>query len=293
MGEPPPNVDTVVLDLDGVIVDVSDSYRKAIIKTLEHSYGDSVPRSAIQSLKDAGGFNNDWNVTYALAFFVLGRQEGLDMDVEEWTRKVADQGGGLRSAKMVVDDTLDTAPLGKVYEQWNPDELREVFQQLYLGAELYRRIEDTEPELETDGYILSEPVILNDRTTEFLTERYEVGILTGRPSIEAKIALRRAGVELPEEMVFTMDDWPGEKPHPGALLSLADEAGSEELIFVGDTLDDIGTAVNAQENDADCRYQGVGVMTGGLTGEEGRNKFQEAGAIEVLDDVNQLVDWLE
>ena len=63
-------------------------------------------------------------------------------------------------------------------------------------------------------------------------------------------------------------------------------------MFVGDTLDDIKTAVNADREDSETNYKGIGVLTGGLTGEAGRQKFTEAGAAAVLESINALPSWL-
>ncbi|MFB6142278.1 MAG: HAD family hydrolase, partial [Halorientalis sp.] len=83
------------------------------------------------------------------------------------------------------------------------------------------------------------------------------------------------------------------KPHPRALLTLAERFDAESVVFVGDTLDDIRTAVNADQADADREYHGIGVLTGGLTGDEGRRKYEAAGAAAVLDSVNELPESLE
>ena len=65
------HADAVVLDVDGVLVDVADSYRRAIVESVARLYDRTVDRSEIQLFKDAGGFNNDWELTYAAALYVL------------------------------------------------------------------------------------------------------------------------------------------------------------------------------------------------------------------------------
>jgi len=88
-------VDAVVLDIDGVLVDVADSYRRAIIESVERVCDKTIDRDAIQLFKDAGGFNNDWELTDAAALYVLARREGLGMDVETFTGRIAEGGAGL------------------------------------------------------------------------------------------------------------------------------------------------------------------------------------------------------
>ena len=50
----------LVFDMDGVLVDVSDSYRETIVRTVQHFTGVTVSRDLIQDYKNRGGYNNDW-----------------------------------------------------------------------------------------------------------------------------------------------------------------------------------------------------------------------------------------
>ncbi|EMA65164.1 HAD superfamily (subfamily IA) hydrolase, TIGR01548 [Halorubrum aidingense JCM 13560] len=284
-------VDAVVLDIDGVLVDVADSYRRAIIESVDRVCGKTIDRDAIQAFKDAGGFNNDWELTDAAALFVLARREGLRMNVSEFTDRVADGGGGLEAAKAVVSD-LPRVAQARVRDQWDTDRLRDTFQALYLGAELYRELEGGTPPFDAPGYIHDEPTLVDPETIADLTERFDVGVLTGRPAAEAEIALARVGLDVPDAHRFTMDDWEEGKPHPRALVTLAERFDAETVAFVGDTLDDVRTARNADAADEARVYYGVGVLTGGLTGEDGRRSFVDAGADVVVDDVNELVELL-
>ncbi|WP_336360735.1 TIGR01548 family HAD-type hydrolase [Haladaptatus sp. ZSTT2] len=283
-------VDTVVLDIDGVLVDVADSYRRAIVESIETVYGDTIEKAGIQLFKDAGGFNNDWQLTYAAALYILARHEGLDLTLEEYTDAIAREGGGLGAAKHAVRVILDEPDA--VFDEWEPERLRDVFQQLYLGSDRYRELEGQEPTMETRGFINDEPVLLEPETIEALTERFDVAVLTGRPEGEAKIALERVGLDIPDDLRWTMDDWEAGKPNPRALIRLADRTRAAHVAFVGDTLDDVKTALNADRGDGARVYYGIGVLTGGLTGDAGRKKFADVGASAVLESVNELPNLL-
>jgi HAD superfamily hydrolase (TIGR01548 family) len=283
----------VVLDIDGVLVDVARSYRRAVVDTVEHLHGDTIPRRSLQPLKDAGGFNNDWKLTDAVCLYVLARRAGYDADVSSYAEAIAARDGGLEGARDALDDALGTNEVAAIEDQWDADRVRAVFQQYYLGSEGYRTIEGGDPELDVPGYMHDEPVIVEPDTLEVLQERAPVGVLTGRPAAEAAIALDRVGLELPDDRIVTMDsDVPG-KPAPQGLVALAARLDVEALAFVGDTLDDVRTAVAAADVDGERRYAGVGVLTGGLTGEAGRRAFREAGSAAVLDSVNDLPGFLE
>jgi HAD superfamily phosphatase len=281
------NVDAVVLDVDGVLVDVADSYRRAIVETLSHVYDDTIEKAAIQQFKNAGGFNNDWELTDAAAMYVLGRRNGLSLSLDQFTNAIEATGGGLAGAQSVIRGELTPAQCERVLAAWDADRLRAVFQQLYLGAELYRDLEGAEPDIEREGFIHDEPVLIDQETIEALTARYDVGVLTGRPAAEADIALDRVGLDVAPRRRFTMDDWSGTKPDPDALITLAERFDAGSVAFAGDTLDDVRTAVNAAVGD-DRAYYGVGVLTGGLSGDRGRRLFEDAGSSAVVDTVNKL-----
>jgi HAD superfamily phosphatase len=54
----------LVFDMDGVLVDVTESYRETIARTAEHFTGRPMEPRAIQEYKNQGGFNDDWQLTH-------------------------------------------------------------------------------------------------------------------------------------------------------------------------------------------------------------------------------------
>ena len=52
----------LIFDMDGVLVDVSQSYRQAVIETVRRFTGAAVLNQEIQALKNRGGANNDWDL---------------------------------------------------------------------------------------------------------------------------------------------------------------------------------------------------------------------------------------
>ena len=56
----------LVFDMDGVLVDVSESYRETIRRTVKYFTGLDIEHDRIQDLKNAGGWTNDWDLTHRL-----------------------------------------------------------------------------------------------------------------------------------------------------------------------------------------------------------------------------------
>jgi len=57
----------IVFDMDGVLVEVTESYRETIQRTVEQLTGVRVSRGKIQDYKNEGGWNNDWMLTRKIA----------------------------------------------------------------------------------------------------------------------------------------------------------------------------------------------------------------------------------
>jgi len=74
-------LDALIFDMDGVLVDVSRSYREVIRRTAHLYLSDClgwklgrtppVTQEIISLFKFAGGFNNDWELTSALLLSVI------------------------------------------------------------------------------------------------------------------------------------------------------------------------------------------------------------------------------
>jgi HAD superfamily phosphatase len=52
--------------MDGVLVDVTESYRETIIQTVRHFTGIALTNEQIQDVKNQGGFNDDWVLSHHL-----------------------------------------------------------------------------------------------------------------------------------------------------------------------------------------------------------------------------------
>lgn len=50
----------IVFDMDGVLAEVTGSYRAAIVVTVRHFTGREIDNALIQNYKNQGGWNNDW-----------------------------------------------------------------------------------------------------------------------------------------------------------------------------------------------------------------------------------------
>lgn len=57
----------LVFDMDGVLVDVNESYRQAVVETVNYFTQRRIDPDVIQEYKNRGGWNNDWALSQRIA----------------------------------------------------------------------------------------------------------------------------------------------------------------------------------------------------------------------------------
>ena len=67
----------IIFDVDGVIVDVRESYHHAIKRTAEFFLGREVPLEEVKRIKFSNAIKNDWDATYAVI-----KEFGGDVDYD-------------------------------------------------------------------------------------------------------------------------------------------------------------------------------------------------------------------
>lgn len=57
----------IVFDMDGVLAEVTESYRESILQTVHYFTGKTIERDVIQDYKNLGGWNNDWALSQKIS----------------------------------------------------------------------------------------------------------------------------------------------------------------------------------------------------------------------------------
>lgn len=94
----------VILDMDGVLVDVRPSYHRTIVETVRHFTGRNVRKEEIGRFKAQPGFNDDWKLTHTW-IRELGGRASLPEVTRHFQRLYlgADFGGYIRRERWLVD----------------------------------------------------------------------------------------------------------------------------------------------------------------------------------------------
>jgi HAD superfamily phosphatase len=266
----------VVFDIDGVIRDVGNSYRRALADTVaEFTNGGYRPSAIdIDKLKSEGIWNNDWDGSQELIYRYFDRQ------------------GQTRS-----ELNLDY------------DNIVAYFQTKYRG---------TDP-IDWNGYICDEPLLVSlDYFDSLTAAQIPWGFFSGATQGSATYILeRKLGLAAP--ILVAMENAPG-KPDPTGLFmvveqlrwrsrsvclskSLSREESSQEparnqsIVYVGDTVADMHTVVNARTQQKDRKFMGVGVLPPHILADPSqianyRHSLLQSGAAIVIDNVTALTPTL-
>ncbi len=364
-------VDGIVFDCDGVLVDIRESYNKAISKSaayiLEAITGHAVPESLISDeiiflFRKAGGFNNDWDTVYGILMFTLsslpkeirrrlgelierfggenspfkrltlikeaaGKESMLRMlddgffvetigEVKDFTR-LLDSTGRRSVDKNLMEAFGSDGDFRRFYnllkrflhpvEDVRKSIIARVFEEFFCGASLFREVYGVVPQFNNGlGLIENERLIVKPETLDSLISilgKRNLGIASGSRRKSAEHALGDLIDKFnPKALVFaeTVESAERElsgkerlkKPHPFPLLKAAE--GFEDrsfLMYVGDSAEDVLTALNAEKLRGGVLFAGV-YRYAGLE-EEIIRSFLDYGCDVIVPSVNELPLVLE
>jgi len=260
-----PKIDALIFDIDGVVLDVRGSFRAVISKTVQFYFSEILkwPGSALlitpeetQLFKLAGGFNNDWDLTFIVALFYLARAQqwgsrDLNMLGQEapaladFAGRIREEGGGLVVAEELVLGSFSPEERSSILELWDRALIQRIFQEFYAGTEYCLRLYGFEPSfVKETGLIKQEKLLLDAELVR--PWRPKIGVVTGRTREEAEVALEISRLKglVPSELVIADEGELPRKPNPEVLRVLAERMESSLGIYFGDTPDDLATVEN-------------------------------------------------
>lgn len=210
----------IVFDMDGVLIDVSNSYRDTVRQTARLFFKNApaseklpellFPLPDLAAVKQSGGLNNDWDLTCLVIglLFNLIEKPPVYESKDPWTRyqetirrcDVSSLAKFLKSTPMPLSDLLRRAGRTRnpfIYGLYAGDVgsgniIKQIFQEVYLGRRLFEATYDLDPQFYHDkGLIHREKLLMDKGMLEALAKKNILAIATGRPRAEAQYPLAR------------------------------------------------------------------------------------------------------
>ena len=248
----------ILFDIDGVIRDCSESYMLATKKTVYSFCGWEPSYVDIDNLKNEGIWNNDWDLSLELI------------------------------KRFIKENNLSTIPPLR-------EDIIKCFEKLYFGCcpdEDYSK---------WSGFIQNEKILVNKDLFQTLTNNQILwGFVSGAEVPSAKYVLENK-LSLENPPLIAMGDAP-DKPNPEGFIKLAQRllthqlgASSAPIAYVGDTIADINTVINARKLIPEQVFISIGIAPPHLHSanyEEKRIKYEcnleMSGADLVIKSINDL-----
>ncbi len=326
----------IVFDMDGVLVDVSRSYREttrlAVRSFFNGAKGEpQLPdplfsRQQLTAIKQAGGLNNDWDVTYQIIRLLCRRVIRRPSNASEktpwqsyrramarwdvaplarWLAETQYPLTRLAAEDNGCDTGDDQIPAFYRGDVGSGNIIKQIFQEIYLGPELFTQTYGFAPALYTgNGLNRQESLMIPSIQLAQLARKHILAIATGRPAAEAGYALSLFGLNPCFTLVLTLDDCleaearcqktdgkkPSlSKPDPFMLDAIAGQIPDLPALryYVGDMPDDMCAAVRSRAG-----FTGIG-LTASVADKAGlAEKLRENGARHVFDTADGLVQFL-
>lgn len=267
-------VGAVIFDVDGVLLDARPSYHavaeEAARRAVAAAMGPAAARevafdrdSEIPLFKAAGGFNDDWEMAAAIALLLLlrARLGAGAPDLPSLLREAGGEGlpGLLRSRGGPALAGLPPAAA----EALEPRRIARTCGALYGGRAHCRELfgfdaAEAVPDAPEQGLWTREEPLVEPSLLRQVADRFPLALYTGRNPGEARLALSRTGLAIPERLCWTADGRP-RKPDCAGLVWLCEALlpKGASALFLGDTADDARAAAAAQDAGAKLVYAHV------------------------------------
>jgi phosphoglycolate phosphatase-like HAD superfamily hydrolase len=327
-------VDAVAFDCDGVLIDARKSYDATIRVVVETMVEEitgvrlRLVRAApklISMVRRTGGFNSDWDTSYALTLLsVVALEQRKDRNglnapgaLEALTSITARFGSAPRGTGQEAVDSFLASEFPEMRERLDrsreflgyprtPPEGRmtTVFDELYFGAKLFEKVHGVRSRTRTRGLIDLERILVDRRTLESLQKRLgaRLAMITGRPFVgtdyslgklmryfdkEASIFIGDADIDL--DLRSRYDKF--RKPSPEALIRAKERLSSEALLYVGDSAEDLMMVQRARAKGVEgLLFAGV-YQTSPVQADQA-SFFEREGSDLVVETVNQVPSGL-
>jgi len=252
------NIGLILFDIDGVIRSVENSYRLSLKKTVYQFSGWEPSYMDIDSAKNEGIWNNDWDLS--LEFIKrFKKKENLNFKLPQ------------------------------------REEIVKCFEKFYFGGD------PNKDSKYWSGFITNEELLVDKKFFDLLESNGIIwGFVSGAELASAKFVLeKRLGLKSPP--LISMGDAP-DKPDPKGFINLSkkllgDKLGSSNIpiAYVGDTIADINTVINARKEIPSQKFISIGIAPPHLHSMSRLNErhsyernLQDAGADLILNSINDL-----
>ena len=295
-------IDAIIFDCDGVLIDITKSYDLTIIKTTKYvletfaNILDSidVDFKIIDGFKSTGGFNDEVDLTYAAILSIVAAKK-LEKNQTEFIFDVIKNADstGIESVEKYLGNKVDISEIKKQLSYpgiHHENPLYQIFDQLFYGPELYQKLFGSSSKFTEPGLIEQDEVILNNLLLEKLQKRFDskIAMVTGRGKKSVSYSLKTLLEKFDLKNSAFLEDESRDiaKPNPKPLLDSIQGMNSVSTLYVGDSMEDFIMAKKVTDFGNKTTF--CGIIGTSKNPQQKLELFKQNGASLVLDSINVL-----
>ena len=297
------DVDSVIFDCDGVLIDITNSYDIAIQRTTSYilkeigniTNFDPVTSEIIDGFKATGGFNDEVDLTYA-AILSLTAANKLNKRGTNFVFEVIENSDvtGIKSVENYLDKIK--VDISEIKQKLNypgshlENILYSTFDQIFYGPDLYYKLFKKKSELTDAGLIENDVVLVKQEMLEILKKKFKnkIAIVTGRGTESIRYSLKDIFEEFDlKNSVFLEDEERAlAKPNPDSLIRSIQGLESSHCLYVGDSMEDLIMAQKATQLGNKTTF--CGIFGTGKFPDQRKKLFLENKVSLIIDSIDLL-----
>ena len=297
-----PNIDSIIFDCDGVLIDITKSYDETIIKTVQYvlenfaKIDDSIKVNfaIIDGFKATGGFNDEVDLAYAaIISFVAAKKLKKDPMKFIFTVIENSDSSGIVSVQNFLKNQINISEIITKLSYPGPHDkniLYQIFDQLFYGPQLYLKLFQNTSKFSDPGLIENDDVIFNDNLSEKLQKKFgkQISMVTGRGKESVSYSLKKLlnTFDLKNSIFLEDESRDLAKPNPTTLVNSITGMNSKSCLYIGDSMEDFIMAKKATILGNNATF--CGIIGTSKNPQEKLKLFEQNEAIVVLDSINLL-----
>ena len=296
------DVDSVIFDCDGVLIDVTNSYDITIQRTATYilkevaniTKPDPVTSQIIDGFKATGGFNDEVDLTY-VAILSLAAANRLNKSGNKFVLEVIDNADktGIKSVEKYLDSLINLTDIKEKLNypgRHSENILYSTFDQMFYGPELYSKLFNKNSQFAEKGLIENDVVLLKKEMLDLLKKKFDtkIAIVTGRGIESIRYSLKELLKEFDLTNSVFLEDESRElaKPNPDSLINSIRGLESIHCLYVGDSMEDFIMAQEATKLGSKTTF--CGIYGTGKFPEQKKKLFEQKNVAMIIDSIDLL-----
>ena len=297
------DLDSIIFDCDGVLIDVTKSYDTTINRTISYilkeifniTVDSPLTNEMFVGFKSTGGFNDEVDITYVgILCYVASQKLGKDSAEFIFDVIMNSNEKGIKSVEdfftqINIDISESITKLDYPGDRkTNPVSM--TFNELFYGPELYNKIFKKNSRFSEKGFIENDSVIISVDLIKKLKQKFnnKLAIVTGRGYKAILPSLKETLNEFDIKNSVFLEDESRDlaKPNPQSLIQAIQGLGVKNCLYVGDSMEDFILVKKARELGFDATF--CGIYGSGKLPEKKKEFFIEQNVPIILESINFL-----